>query len=113
MACVDRAARLVGYIKAHARKVYAALHADPALEGARRVLEWLRRRPAVQEFVRENLHASLRRRWPRADQLNEPLALLVQQGYLMEFLDAKGGRRWHVNPRWRRAEGPADEADAA
>jgi hypothetical protein len=40
---VRRAVELVNYFKAHARRVYAAMDADPAVKLARRLLRWLAR----------------------------------------------------------------------
>jgi hypothetical protein len=101
--CVERAARLVDYFKAHARKVYSALHSNPTLEGALRILEWLRRRPQVSRFTRSEVFQALRRRYEKVAQLDEPLALLVESGYLVEV---PGGppRHWQANPHWQRDE---------
>jgi 5S rRNA maturation endonuclease (ribonuclease M5) len=49
---MSAAARLVDYFKGHARKLYMAMGADPALAGARKLLAWLRK-PATRAHLEQ------------------------------------------------------------
>lgn len=85
------AVQLARYYLAHALAVFDTLTADPAVDGARRVLDWIARaRPAT--FTRRELHRALEsKRFARAADLDAPLALLTERGYLREHV--------HVNPK--------------
>ena len=54
------AARALGeYFTAHALEVFDRLGADPALDGARRVLEWITTKH-ITRFTKRDAHRSLR-----------------------------------------------------
>jgi hypothetical protein len=111
---MDRAAELVTYFKSHARKIYAAMEADPKVATARRVLDCLRQNPSLNHFSRRDLHQCLRRSFPDPDGLDAPLALLVRFGYLREVLPDRAGRpgpnppKYLVNPLWKSSQDPQD-----
>jgi hypothetical protein len=75
---MERAVVMVRYFKSHLRKVYAAMGADNAVEDARRVLRWVEREDRT-EFKRWELHTDIRNqgRFPRVEDLDQPLARLV------------------------------------
>lgn len=93
-ATMGDAIRLTRYYLAHALTVFDTLTADPAREGARRVLDWLERtRPAT--FTRRELHRALESKtFATAADLDAPLALLTERGYLRERIrtNPRGGR---------------------
>jgi hypothetical protein len=100
------AARLAGYLVDHARAVFDLMGADPRLDDARWLLDWLGRTGLVQFTRRDAHHAAPRGRFPKATDLDPALALLQEHGYLRR-VDAdpsgpKGGRppspRFLVNP---------------
>jgi hypothetical protein len=105
---LERAARLVAYFKSHARKVYAAMDADPTVAEARRVLECLGANPKLDDFTRADLYQHLRRHCRRPEALDAPLRLLEAHGYVRNYLpprSSKPGRlpqRYVVNPSWDR-----------
>ncbi|MDO5698140.1 MAG: YfjI family protein [Dermatophilus congolensis] len=91
------------YYLAHTLAVFDTLTADPDYDGARRILAWIdKTRPA--EFTRRELHRALEsKRFARASDLDAPLALLTERGYLREHTqhNPKGGRpsvAYHVHP---------------
>jgi hypothetical protein len=110
---MDRAARLIDYFKAHARKVYMVMDADPQLADARRVLECLARNPDLNDFSRADIYRYVRRSFQRPDALDAPLKLLVDHRYLFavvpEKVPGKPGRnpeKYTVNPLWTRTHNP-------
>jgi replicative DNA helicase len=100
------AARLAGYLVEHARAVFDLMGADPRIEDARWLLEWISRTGQAQ-FTRRDAHrAAPRGRFPKATDLDPTLGLLEEHGWLRRVdADAsgpKGGRppspRFLVNP---------------
>jgi replicative DNA helicase len=65
----------------HARTVFAAMGADPAIEQARQVLRVIVTCPN-ETISRRDLHQRLRRTFPRPEALDRPLEVLVHYGYL-------------------------------
>jgi replicative DNA helicase len=106
------AARLAGYLVDHARAVFDLMGADPRVDDARWLLDWITRTGQAQ-FTRRDAHvATPRGRFPKATSLDPALALLEEHGYLRR-VDAdssgpKGGRppspRFLVNPLPRATE---------
>jgi replicative DNA helicase len=100
------AVQLAGYLVEHARAVFDLMGADPRVEDARWLLDWISRSGRSQ-FTRRDAHlAAPRGRFPKATNLDPALALLEEHGYLRR-VDAdpsgpKGGRppspRFLVNP---------------
>jgi replicative DNA helicase len=106
------AIRLAGYLVDHARTVFDLMGADPRIDDARWLLDWISRTNQTQ-FTRRDAHAAAPRgRFPKATSLDPALALLEENGYLRR-VDAdpsgpKGGRppspRFLVNPQPRATE---------
>jgi replicative DNA helicase len=100
------AIRLADYLIEHARAVFDLMGADPRVDDARWLLEWIRRTGQAQ-FTRRDAHrAAPRGRLPKATDLEPALALLEEHGWLRR-VDAdspgpRGGRppspRFLVNP---------------
>jgi replicative DNA helicase len=103
---------LAGYLVEHARAVFDLMGADPRLDDARWLLDWINRTDRTQ-FSRRDAHAAAPRgRYPKATNLEPALALLEEHGWLRR-VDAdppgpKGGRpsspRFLVNPLPRATE---------
>jgi replicative DNA helicase len=99
------AIRLADYLIEHARAVFDLMGADPRVDDARWLLEWIARTGRTQ-FSRRDAHQAARGRFRKATDLEPALALLAEHGYLRR-VDAdpagpKGGRpaspRFLVNP---------------
>jgi replicative DNA helicase len=99
------AVRLAGYLVEHARRVFDLMGADPQVEEARWLLDWIARTNQMQ-FSRRDAHQAVRGRFRKATDLEPALALLEEHGYLRR-VDAdppgpKGGRppspRFLINP---------------
>lgn len=79
---VEAAARLGDYYLAHALAVFDLMDADPVLEGARTILDWITRTGRTRFTRRELFTAVSRVRFRKATDLDAPLQLLEQHGYL-------------------------------
>jgi replicative DNA helicase len=99
------AVRLAGYLVEHARAVFDLMGADPRLDDARWLLDWINRTGQGQ-FSRRDAHQAARGRFRKASDLEPALALLEEHGWVRR-VDAdpagpKGGRpaspRFLVNP---------------
>ncbi len=106
---VEDAFRLVAYFKAHARKVYAIMAADPCTREAAHVLRWLIRNPEVKAFSRRDAHRQLAHTFARSEALEAPLTRLVEHGYLRAIAvdqrpgpGRKASTRYEVNTLWER-----------
>ena len=90
----------------HAKTAFLLMGADPALEQARRVLQLVANWPE-DTISRRDVHQTLRATFPKPDDVNRPLALLAEHGYLDPVpVDASGpGRkpspRFAINPLGR------------
>jgi replicative DNA helicase len=99
------AVRLAGYLIEHARAVFDLMGADPRIDDARWLLDWIGRTNQAQ-FSRRDAHQAARGRFRKVADLEPALALLEEHGWLRR-VDAdpagpKGGRppspRFLVNP---------------
>jgi replicative DNA helicase len=90
------AQRLMDYYLAHARAAFDAMGTDPILAGARLVLRWIER-AQPESFTRRDAFSGLSRsQFRRVGDLDGPLALLEDHGYIRRLPDPerKGpGRR--------------------
>jgi replicative DNA helicase len=106
------AVRLASYLIEHAQAVFDLMGADPQVDDARRLLDWITRTGRSQ-FTRRDAHqAAPRGRFPKATDLDPALRLLEEHGWLRRVdadpVGPKGGRppspRFLVNPLPRATE---------
>lgn len=71
------------YLITHAKAAFAEMGADPDIKAARYVLEWIERK-GCEEFTKRDLHNGLQGRFKRVAELEPPLTLLVEHGYIRE-----------------------------
>jgi len=97
---------LANYLIEHARAVFDLMGADPRVDDARWLLDWINRTGQAQLTRRDAHRAAPRGRFPKATDLDPALALLEEHGWL-RHVDAdspgpRGGRppspRFLVNP---------------
>ncbi len=101
---IESAIRIADYLVAHAKAAFDLMGSDPELDGARRVLDWLQHSPRP-EFTKRDAHTLLRGSFPKAVDLDSPLAVLQEHGYI-RMIDSltppRPGRpaspRYIVNP---------------
>jgi replicative DNA helicase len=108
------AIRLADYLIDHARAVFDLMGTDPRTDDAGWLLDWIDRTNRTQFSRREAHRAAPRGRFPKATDLEPPLRLLEEHGYLRRVdpepsQDPRGrGRpaspRFLVNPQPRAAE---------
>jgi replicative DNA helicase len=108
------AIRLADYLIEHARAVFDLMGADPHLDDARWLLNWITRTNRTQFSRRDAHRAAPRGHFPKATDLEPALRLLEEHGYLRRVdpepsQDPRGrGRppspRFLVNPLPRAAE---------
>jgi len=100
------AIRLAGYLVDHALATFDLMGADPRIDDARWLLDWIARTGQQQFTRRDAHHAAPRGRFRKATDLDPPLTLLEEHGYLRradtDQASSKGGRppspRYLVNP---------------
>jgi hypothetical protein len=76
------AIRLADYLIEHARAVFDLMGADPRLDDARWLLDWIARTSRAQFSRRDAPVAAPRGRFPKATDLEPALRLLEEHGYL-------------------------------
>jgi replicative DNA helicase len=99
------AVQLAEYLVDHALAVFDLMGADPRIDDARWLLDWINR-TGHQQFTRRDAHQAARGRFRKATDLDPPLALLEEHGYLRradtDQANPRGGRpaspRFLVNP---------------
>jgi len=78
----------------HALIAFDLMRTDPAIEGARTILRWLGR-VGQPIFTRRDYHAKNQRHLARAADLDKPLEILAERGYVRQVpqpVSPKGGR---------------------
>jgi replicative DNA helicase len=91
------AIRLAGYLVDHALATFDLMGADPRVDDARWLLDWIAR-TGRQQFTRRDAHQAARGRFRKAADLDPPLALLEEHGYLRR-VDAEPSRDPHGRGR--------------
>jgi hypothetical protein len=100
---MEAALRIADALNAHALAVFDLMGADPALDGARLVLGWIRRQ-GLEAFTFRDCHHGHRHRFKRAADLEPVLDVLAERHYIRPLaLQSKpqGGRpskAYEVNP---------------
>jgi Protein of unknown function (DUF3987) len=104
------AARLVGYFKSHARKVYHALDADRMVAVAGRLLRAIERHLATDartDFSARDAHRLARPDRLKPAEVQAPLDLLSAHGYIRKMppvekagVGRKPSDRYEANPGW-------------
>jgi hypothetical protein len=91
------AIRLADYLVEHARAVFDLMGADPRVDDARWLLEWIARTNRTQ-FSRRDAHQAARGRFRKATDLEPALRLLEEYGYLRR-VDSEPSRDPHGRGR--------------
>jgi len=75
------ALEIAHWARAHALAAFSAMGADPAVSSAEVILHWIKRE-RLQDFSQRDAFNALRSRFRRADELDAPLLLLVDHGFI-------------------------------
>jgi putative DNA primase/helicase len=86
----------------HALAVFNLMGADPAIESAGRVLQWIKRH-RHQAFTKRQAFQDLKGSFNRAAMLDEPLSVLIERNHIRPMIETekKPGRKseaYEVNP---------------
>ena len=85
----------------HALAVFDFMGADVEMEDARHILKWLKRRD-IREFKLRDCHYEHQRRFPKSEDLHNPLRILADRHYIrLKPREKKAGRpsvQYQVNP---------------
>jgi hypothetical protein len=86
----------------HALAVFNLMGADPAIEGAGRILHWIKRH-RHQTFTKRQAFQDLKGTFTRAAMLDEPIKVLAERNYIRPMVETekKPGRKseiYEVNP---------------
>ncbi len=76
------AVRIGTYFRAHAVAVFAHMGGDPVIGNAQAILRWIADSPDRTTFTRRDAHRALAARFVRAADLDAPLALLEDYGWI-------------------------------
>jgi hypothetical protein len=78
---MDRAARLVAYFKAHARRAYSAMDADPKIAEGRKVYRWIAAN-RLKRFSKRDIYQALKGTFRTVVELEPVLALLERHALI-------------------------------
>jgi replicative DNA helicase len=105
-ATVERAIRVGMYFIEHAKAAFAEMGADAVVENAKAILRWIGHNK-LASFTRRDLHQGMRGTFERAAEIEPPLAVLIERGFIRKrpHNPANGAGRpvsptFDVNPRW-------------
>jgi hypothetical protein len=93
------------YLIPHAKAAFFEMGADPAIDAARRVLSWVLGEQ-VSEFSKREAFNALRGGIQKVDELDKPLEILTNHGYIREISQERKGPgrkpspKYRVNPLW-------------
>jgi hypothetical protein len=89
---VEEGLSIANYLLTHAHVAFAEMGADPAAAAAQTIRDWLER-VKLEQFSKRDAWRALRGRFGRASDLDAPLEMLVEHGYLREQEPATRPRR--------------------
>jgi replicative DNA helicase len=103
---VEHAIAIGRYLIPHAKAAYAEMGADAVVEQAKRILRWIEH-GGLSRFTKRDVHQGMRGRFKRTEELDAPLTLLIDHGYVRKRPQPKHdgpGRPpspvFEVNPLW-------------
>ena len=79
---IDRSILIGIYLLTHAQAAFAFMGTDPEIENAKQLLRWIVDQ-RVSKFTKRDAWQATRGRFKKASELDAPLSLLVQHGYLV------------------------------
>jgi len=80
---IDRSILIGLYLLTHAQAAFAFMGTDPEVENAKKLLSWIVDH-RVSKFSKRDAWQATRGRFKKASELDAPLSLLVEHGYLAE-----------------------------
>ena len=80
---MQAAVRIGHYLIPHAVVAFEGMETDPEVSSAKRIVAWLQR-AGVAQFTKRDVHVALKGHFKRAEQIDRPLSLLAERGYIQE-----------------------------
>ena len=93
------------YLIPHAKAAYFEMGSDPAIDTARRILAWVSS-GQMSSFSKNEAFNALRGAVRKSNELDAPLQLLVDHGYIRLIVEEHKGRgrkpspNFEINPLW-------------
>ncbi len=93
------------YLSLHAKAAFFEMGTDPDIDLARRILNWVSSEQ-VSEFSKTQVFNTLRGSIQKANELDEPLQILVNHGYVRNVPENRQGPgrkpspKYEINPSW-------------
>ena len=93
------------YLIPHAKAAFFEMGADPEIDSARRILDWVSSKQK-EEFTRRDVFNSLRGRIQKVVELDDPLEILTNHGYIRDVSQEHKGpgrkpsQKYKTNPLW-------------
>ena len=93
------------YLIPHAKAAFFEMGSDPEIDSARRILDWVSSEQ-IAEFTKREAFNSLRGGIQKVNELEKPLEILVNHGYIREVLQKREGpgrkpsQKYKINPLW-------------
>jgi hypothetical protein len=113
-ATVERAIAIGMYLIPHAKAAFAEMGADENVEKAKALLRWIEHK-GIELFTKRDVHQGTRGTFRRATDVDAPLAVLVERGFIRPREETStGGPGRHpsptydVNPKWVRQNQGSD-----
>ena len=99
---MERAVSLARKLSRHALRVYDLMEADEDIQGARKILRWIKQH-AVETFTARECHADLKISYPKRQKLDPGLNILIERCYIRRIRpqEKRSGRpseTFEVNP---------------
>lgn len=97
---IEAAITMADALSAHALAVFDLIGADPALDTARTVLRWVKRK-GLQKFTFRDCHYAHKSRYKRAADLEPGIDVLIERNYIRqrtEKVPHRPSRIYEVNP---------------
>lgn len=116
-AIIDRAISIGMYLIPHAKAAFAEMGADENVENARGILRWVEHK-GLDSFTKRDVHQSARGAFRRATDVDAPLTVLVERGFIRQRQETSTGGpgrhpspTYEVNPRWVRRSQDCERED--
>ena len=107
-ATLERAIGVGMYLIPHAKAAFAEMGADESVENAKAILRWIEHK-GLESFTKRDVHQGTRGTFKRAADVDAPLAVLVERGFVRQRQETSTGGpgrhpspTYEVNPRWVR-----------
>ena len=108
------------YLIPHAKAAFFEMGSDPAIDLARRILDWVSCEQ-ITEFTKREAFNAIRGSIQKVDELEKPLEILINHGYIRDVSESHKGPgrkpspKYKINPLWlaQNTQNTNDESNSA